>query len=151
MTHDHDLDELPAWDAGTVAILSTGAGEPHAIPVSTAVRAGPRRVLIALALRRESLARLREDPRCALTLMAGGDVACTALARASVVREPMTVSDRVAAVALDVDAIQDHRQPRFRIDAAVAWHWTEDEARDRDADIRAELAELARTTNPTDP
>jgi hypothetical protein len=83
--------------------------------------------------------------------MAGGDVACTALARASVVREPMTVSDRVAAVALDVDAIQDHRQPRFRIDAAVAWHWTEDEARDRDADIRAELAELARTTNPTDP
>jgi flavin reductase (DIM6/NTAB) family NADH-FMN oxidoreductase RutF len=151
VTHDHDLDELPAWDAGTVAILSTGAGEPHAIPVSTAVRAGPRRVLIALALRRESLARLREDPRCALTLMAGGDVACTALARASVVREPMTVSDRVAAVALDVDAIQDHRQPRFRIDAAVAWHWTEDEARDRDADIRAELAELARTTNPTDP
>jgi hypothetical protein len=151
VTHDHDLDELPPWDAGTVAILSTGAGEPHAIPVSTAVRAGPRRVLIALALRRESLARLREDPRCALTLMAGGDVACTALARASVVREPMTVSDRVAAVALDVDAIQDHRQPRFRIDAAVAWHWTDNEARDRDADIRAELAELARTTNPTDP
>jgi hypothetical protein len=151
VTHDHGLDGLPQWDVGTVAILSTGAGEPHAIPVSTAVRAGPRRVLIALALRRESLARLREDPRCALTLMAGGDVACTALARATIVREPMTVSDRVAAVALDVDAIQDHRQPRFTIDAGVAWHWTDDEARDRDADIRAELAELARTTNATDP
>jgi hypothetical protein len=151
VTHDHGLDDLPEWDAGTVAILSTGAGEPHAIPVSTAVRAGPRRVLIALALRRESLARLREDPRCALTLMAGGDVACTALARATILREPMTVSDRVAAVALDVDAIQDHRQPRFAIDAGVAWHWADDEARDRDADIRAELAELARTTNATDP
>jgi hypothetical protein len=83
--------------------------------------------------------------------MAGGDVACTALARATILREPMTVSDRVAAVALDVDAIQDHRQPRFAIDAGVAWHWADDEARDRDADIRAELAELARTTNPTDP
>jgi hypothetical protein len=143
VTREHGLDELPDWAPGTVAILSTGAGRPHAIPVSTGVRAGPRRVLIALALRRESLARLREDPRCALTILAAGDVACTALARATIVREPMTASDRVAAVALDVDEIQDHRQPRFAIDAGVAWHWTDDEARDRDADIRAELAELA--------
>jgi hypothetical protein len=143
VTPDHGLDELPDWPPGTVAILSTGAGRPHAIPVSTGVRAGPRRVLIALALRRESLARLREDPRCALTILAGGDVACTALARATIVREPMTASDGVAAVVLDVDEIQDHRQPRFTIDAGVAWHWTDDEARDRDADIRAELAELA--------
>jgi hypothetical protein len=143
VTGDHGLDELPDWDAGTVAILSTGAGRPHAIPVSTGVRAGPRRVLIALARRRESLARLREDPRCALTIMAAGDVACTALAHATIVRERMTVSDRVAAVALDVDEIRDHRQARFAIDAGVAWHWTDDEARDRDADIRAELAELA--------
>jgi hypothetical protein len=148
VTRDHGLDELPDWDAGTVAILSTGAGEPHAIPVSTGVRAGPRRILIALALRRESLARLRKDPRCALTLLAAGDVACTALARATIVREPMAASDRVAAVALDVDAIQDHRQPRFTIDAGVAWHWTDDEARDRDADIRAELDALGRATDP---
>jgi hypothetical protein len=151
VTGDHGLEELPHWDAGTVAILSTGAGAPHAIPVSTAMRAGPRRVLIALALRRESLARLREEPRCALTLIAAGDVACTALAHATIVREPMTVSDRVAAVALDVDAIQDHRQPRFTIDAGVAWHWTDDEARDRDADIRAELAELGKWPGAIDP
>ena len=58
--------------SGTVAVLSTGAGEPHAIPVSTAVRRGPREVAFALALRRESLARLRLDPRCALTLIAAG-------------------------------------------------------------------------------
>jgi hypothetical protein len=148
VTGDHGVEELPHWDAGTVAILSTGAGAPHAIPVSTAVRAGPRRVLIALALRRESLARLREEPLCALTLIAAGDVACTALAHATIVREPMTVSDRVAAVALDVDAIQDHRQPRFTIDAGVTWHWTDDEARDRDADIRAELAELGKWPRP---
>jgi hypothetical protein len=46
-------------------VLSTGAGAPHAIPVSTALRSGPATLHLALGLRRESLARLREDPRCA--------------------------------------------------------------------------------------
>jgi hypothetical protein len=101
-------------------------------------------VLLALALRRESLARLREDPRCALTIMTGGDVACTALARATIVEEPMAASDRVAAIALEVDAIQDHTQPRFAIEAPVRWRWTDDEARERDGVIRAALVELAR-------
>ena len=55
-------DPLPDWPPGTVAILSTAGGAPHAIPVSTAVRAGPRRVLLALARTRASLARLRDDP-----------------------------------------------------------------------------------------
>jgi hypothetical protein len=127
-------------------VLSTGAGAPHAIPVSTVVRAGPRRVLIALALRRESLARLREDPRCALTIMAAGDVACTAHARATILEEPMAVSDRVAALALDVDTIQDHTQPRFEIEGPVRWRWTDDEARERDALIRSALARLAAKT-----
>lgn len=125
-----------------MAILSTGAGAPHAIPVSTAVRAGDRRLLLALALRRESLARLREDPRCALTIMAQG-VACTAHATAAVVQEPMEVSDRVAAVALDVHEIQDHDQPRFALEAGVRWHWTDEEARARDAVIRTALRRLA--------
>jgi hypothetical protein len=107
------------------------------------VRGGPRTVLLALARRRESLARLREDPRCALTLLDDGDVAVTAHARATVVQEPMAISDRVAAVRLDVDRIQDHGQPRFRIDAGVRWHWTDQEADRRDADIRAALEELA--------
>src|SRR5262245_49641074 len=63
------VQELPEWKEGTVAVLSTGGGAPHAIPVSAAVRAGPRRVLIALAVGRESLARLRREPRCALTII----------------------------------------------------------------------------------
>ena len=138
----HELDALPAWTAGTVAILSTGAGHPHAIPVSTGVRAGDRRVVLALALRRESLARLREDPRCALTILAAG-VACTALGRASILQEPMEISDKVAALAIDVDEIQDHDQPRFEIEGGVRWHWTDDEAERRDAEIRAALAALA--------
>ena len=137
------MDELPDWGPGTVAILSTGAGAPHAIPVSTGVRAGPRRVLLALALRRESLARLREDPRCALTILAAGDVALTAHARATVVEEPMAISDRVAAVALDVEEIQDHGQPRFEILEGVRWRWTEEEAERRDGEIRAHLRALA--------
>jgi hypothetical protein len=107
------------------------------------VRAGPRLVLIAVARRRESLARLREDPRCALTLLAGGDVACTAHARAEIVQEPMEVSDGVAAVALRVEEIQDHRQPRFVIDEGVRWHWTDEQAERRDGEIRDALAALA--------
>jgi hypothetical protein len=136
--------ELPEWAPGTVAVLSTGAGPPHAIPVSTGVRAGPLTVLLALARRRETLVRLREDPRCALTLLAAGDVALTAHARATLVQDPMAISDRVCAVRLDVDRIQDHGQPRFRIDAGVRWHWTDAEAARRDAEIRAALAALGR-------
>ena len=135
--------ELPEWPPGTAAILSTGAGEPHAIPVSTAVRAGSRTILFALSLRRESLARLREDASCALTLLAAGDVAVTALGRASVVQEPMTVSDRIAALRLDVERIQDHNQPRFEIEDGVRWHWTDEEADRQDAQVRVALRELA--------
>ncbi len=138
-----DPPALPDWTEGTVAVLSTGAGAPHAIPVSTGLRAGDRRVLVVLARRRESLARLREDPRCALTILAGGDVAITAHARATVVADPMAISDRVAAVALDVRRIQDHGQPRFAIDDGVRWRWTDDEAERRDAEVRAALRELA--------
>jgi flavin reductase (DIM6/NTAB) family NADH-FMN oxidoreductase RutF len=138
------LTELPEWEPGTVAILATAGGPPHAIPVSTAVAAGPRRVLLALSRRRESLERLRSDPRVALTILAAGDVAFTAHGRASVVADPMEVSDRVAAVLLEVDALQDHGQPRFAIDDGVRWHWTDPDAERADGEIRAALRELAR-------
>ncbi|MCW2951798.1 MAG: hypothetical protein JWQ48_968 [Conexibacter sp.] len=137
------MDELPAWEDRTVAILSTGAGAPHAIPLSTAVRAGPRTLYLALALRRESLARLRRDPRVALTLLAHG-VAFTAHATATVVEEPLAESDGVAAVRLDVEALQDHRQPRFALKEGVRWEWTDPAAAARDGEIRAGLRRLAR-------
>ncbi len=135
------MEALPEWGPGTVAVLSTGAGPPHAIPVSTAVRAGPRTIALALSLRRESLARLREDDRCALTVMAGGDVAFTAHGRAAIVAEPMEVSDRVVAVRIDVHAIQDHGNDRFEIDDGVRWHWTDAVAERQDAEIRAALGD----------
>ena len=114
------MQALPEWSPGTVAVLSTGAGDPHAIPVSTGVRAGPCTVYLALALRRESLARLREDPRCALTILGAGDIAITAHARATVVEAPMAASDRVAAVRLDVERIQTTASRRSRSTTACA-------------------------------
>ncbi len=138
-----DPTALPDWNPGTVAILSTGAGAPHAIPVSTGIRAGDRTVLLALARRRESLARLREDPRCALTILAAGDVAVTAQGHARIVADPLAISDRVAAVAVDVRRIQDHGQPRFVVDDGVQWRWTDPEAEERDAEVREALRALA--------
>jgi hypothetical protein len=136
------LDALPDWAHGTVAVLSTGGGAPHAIPVSAVVRAGPRRVIVGLAERRESLERLRREPRCALTILTAPDVACTAHARAEVL--PDEVVEGVVAVALKVDAVQDHMQPRFAIEAGVAWRWTDAAAGERDEQVRAKLSELAR-------
>jgi hypothetical protein len=136
------MTDLPHWEDGTVTILATSGGPAHAIPVSTALRAGPRTILLALALRRESLARLREDPRVALSIM-GADVACTAHATAQVVEEPLAESPGVAAVRLDVHALQDHRTPRFTMLGPVAWAWSDEEARARDATVRAGLRRLA--------
>jgi Pyridoxamine 5'-phosphate oxidase len=125
------MDELPHWPDGTVAVLSTGAGAPHAIPVSTAVRRGPRTIVLALSLRRESLARLRADPRCAVTVLAGGNVAFTAHGRAAI-----SELERLARIEISVEAIQDHRQDTFLIDSGVDWHWTSDEAVRADAETR---------------
>jgi Pyridoxamine 5'-phosphate oxidase len=125
---------LPDWPDGTVTVLSTGGGAPHAIPISTAVRSGPATLHFALGLRRESLARLREDPRCALTVLAAG-VAVTALGNATVVEE----TERVAFVRLDVEAVQDHDRPTFALEGGVRWHWTDDDAEAADAEIRAAL------------
>jgi hypothetical protein len=129
--------ELPDWPPGTVAILATGAGAPHAIPVSTIVRAGPRTVLLALAHRRESLARLREEPRCALAILAA-DLAITVHGHADVVND----LGRVVAVRIDVDEIQDHGRPEFVIHAGVDWEWTDAEAQRADGEVRAALEAL---------
>ena len=99
--------------------------------------------MFALALRRESLARLRQDPRCALTIMAGGDLAFTAHGPATIVEEPMAVSDRVTAIRVDVEEIQNHGQDAFKIDDGVHWHWTDPESEKRDADIGAALSQIS--------
>ena len=52
------------------------------------------------------------------------------------------VADGVVAVALAVETIQDHMQPRFAIDAGVAWRWTDVDAEEADAAVRAALRAL---------
>jgi hypothetical protein len=133
---------LPDWPLGTVVVLSTGAGPAHAIPVSAALRADARTVLVALAQRRESLARLRRDPRVALTVLAQ-DAAFTAHATATVVEEALAESANVAAVRLDVEAVQDHMTSTFAMRAPVGWDWVDAEARERDGAVRAGLQRLA--------
>jgi Pyridoxamine 5'-phosphate oxidase len=132
---------LPDWPSGTVAILATAGEAPHAIPVSAAVRAGPRRVLIGLARGRASLARLRADPAVALTVVAAG-VAVTAHGRARVVAEELTGG--VVAVEIEVDDVQDHDRPTFEIQAGVEWRWTDPEAQARDREVRIALEQLVR-------
>ena len=131
---------LPEWPAETVTILATAGEGPHAIPVSAAVRCGPRHVLIALAGGRASLARLRANERVALAILAG-DVAVTAHGRARVLDEALV--EGVVAVEIEVDAVQDHDRPTFSIESGVRWRWTDAEAGRRDATVRAALARLA--------
>jgi flavin reductase (DIM6/NTAB) family NADH-FMN oxidoreductase RutF len=132
-----------------VAILSTAQdGAPYAIPVSTAVRAGENRIVFALARSRGSYARLRTEPRCTLTLVCAEDLAFTAHGRASVLREALPGADAVAAVALEVDELRTHGDPRFSIDDGVRWHWADPDAAARDSAVHDALAALARHDAP---
>jgi hypothetical protein len=131
---------LPEWPPGTVTILATAGEAPHAIPVSTAVRAGPRRALLGLASSRTSLARLRADPRVALAILSE-DLAVTAHGRARVLDEALV--EGVVAVEIEVDDVQDHDRPTLTVDAGVRWRWTDADAARRDAEVHAALARLA--------
>ena len=132
---------LPEWPPGTVTILATAGNPPHAIPVSAAVRAGPRRALIGLAASRDSLSRLRADPRVSLAIVCEG-VAVTAYGRARVL-DDAPVAEGVVAVEIDIERVQDHDRPTFAIEAGVRWRWTDPDAERRDAEVRAALARLA--------
>ena len=134
---------LPEWPPGTVAILATAGEGAHAIPVSTIVREGPDALLFALGRRRESLRRLRADPRCALAILAP-DVAITAHGSASVVADPLEPPGRVVAVRVAVDRVQDHDRPTFAIEGGAPWRWTDAEAEQADGAVRAALLALSR-------
>lgn len=132
------MDELPHWPDGTAATLTTQGPAPHAIPVSLVVRAGPRALLVGLAPRRESLSRLRADPRCALTILAAGDHAFTAHGHATRFED----AGQVVAVRIEVDEIADHNRPTYEIQDGVRWRWTDEHEQRRDADTRAALRKL---------
>lgn len=132
---------LPNWPAGTAGVLCVAG--PRAIPVSTAVRAGERRLLFALARRRETLARLRDDAVCALYLSAPG-LACTVEGRATVIVEELESAPSVAALELVAERVHDHlADGRTEIVDGIRWQWREAEDDRRDRALRDELARLA--------
>jgi hypothetical protein len=65
-------------------------------------------------------ARLREHPKVALTILANGNLAFTARDRARVVQEPMVDAPAFAAVAIDVEKIDDHRQRELVVEPGVS-------------------------------
>jgi Pyridoxamine 5'-phosphate oxidase len=122
----NDDTRLPEWPSRTIAVLSTVDRDLHAIPVSAPVRAGDHRILLSLHRDRGSLARLRRRPEVALTVLTEGDLAFTARGRARVVEEPMACAPDYVAVAIDVEAVDDHRQAAFEVESGVGRRWIEE-------------------------
>lgn len=132
---------LPDWKPGTPAILC--AAGPHAIPVSTAIRAGDDRVLLALAAGRATLARLREDHAAALCLL-GERVAFTAHGRAAVVRDGLEAAPGVVAVELRIERVQDHlADGRTEMVDGARWRWREERFAESERRVLGELRRLA--------
>jgi hypothetical protein len=135
------METLPSWPPGTAAVLCVAG--PHAIPVSTAIRAGDRRVLLALGGKRETLRRLRQDPAAALCVLAAG-LAVTAKGEGRVVKEGVEAAPALVVVELAVTEVVDHlADGRTAMDGAAAWHWLDGKAAETDPQIRAELQALA--------
>jgi hypothetical protein len=134
------MDELPHWERGTPAVLCVAG--PHAIPISTAVRAGPDRIVFALGRGRETLRRLREDPRAALIVLGAG-VAFSAEGEARVVAEELDAADTVVAVELRELRIQNHlADGRTEMLDGARWRWTREEMVEAERAIVAELERL---------
>jgi hypothetical protein len=132
---------LPHWERGTPVVLCVAG--PHPIPVSTSVRAGDDRILFALGRERETLRRLRDDPRAAVLVMGEG-TAFTAAGRARVVAERLEAADTIVAVELSVESVQDHlADGRTVMVDGARWRWAEEQLAAADEAIFAELERLA--------
>ena len=118
------------------------AAGPHPIPVSTAVRAGDRRLLVAVGGWRDTLARLRADPAAALCLLSEG-LAFTAHGAAAVVAEGLECAPGVAAVELRVERLQDHlADGRTEMLSGARWRWRDPAAAALEARIHEELERI---------
>jgi hypothetical protein len=126
-TQHPQLARLPEWPSRSIAILVTVGQGPFAIPISAPQRRGDREILFALRRSRGSLARLSEFSRVALVLLCEGNVAFTARGAARVVEAPMRGAPDYAAVVLDVEQIDDHRQPEFLVEFGVGRSWVDEE------------------------
>ena len=131
---------LPEWERGTPAVLCVAG--PHAIPVSSYVRAGDDRVVLALGSRRETLARLRADPAAAFCVLGEG-LAFTAHCRAAILLESLECAPGNTAVELRVARVQDHlADGRTEILDGPSWRWADAQAAELQPRILAELEQL---------
>jgi hypothetical protein len=126
MPEHRQLEALPEWPVRTIGVLSTVDPDPYPIPVSAPLRAGDRRILISLHRSRGSLARLRTQGRVALTVLTEGNIAVTARGRARIVEEPLRRAPDYAAIAIELDHIDDHRQPEFAVESGVDRRWVDE-------------------------
>ena len=132
---------LPDWAPGTPAVLCVAG--PHAIPVSSYVRAGDDRIVLALGARRDTLSRLRADPATAFCVLGEG-VAFTAHCHAAVVRESLQAAAGNVAVELRVERVQDHlADGRTELLDGARWRWSDEEAAALQPRILEELRSLA--------
>ncbi len=135
------MEELPRWERGTPAVLCVSG--PHPIPITAFLRAGDERLLLALGRGRETLQRLRDDPRVALLIMAAG-LAFTAHGHARVLAERLEATDTVVAVELRVERLQDHlADGRTEMLDGARWRWREQRFADADEAVLAELERFA--------
>ncbi len=137
------LEALPDWPTRTIAVLATVDQGPHAIPVSAPLRAGDRRILLSLRHDRGSLTRLRSQPCVALAVLTEGNIAFTAHGQARIVEDRLAGASDYAAVAIDVERIDDHRQAEFRVQSGIDRSWVDEDERSalgRRVELLSELA-----------
>jgi len=88
---------------------------------------------------------LVENPQVALFIGGEHDEAFTARGRAHVADEQIAGSPGWVAVALEVQAIDDHRQGSFSVDSGIGVKWSDERAHEHLRSRVAALRELAHT------
>jgi hypothetical protein len=100
--------------------------------------------MLALGRERETLRRLRADPRAALCLLGEG-VAFTAHGQARVAAEELEAADTIVAVELVVERVQDHlADGRTEMLDGPRWRWLDRNAAEGEPALIAELERLGR-------
>jgi Pyridoxamine 5'-phosphate oxidase len=133
---------IPELPEGIVAVLATvGPAGPAASPVSALVGDGPERLLFALAATRGSTARLRADPRAALSLNGPGLSLCVE-GVARIAADPLPGAEFMVAFRLEAERIRDARGPATEVDEGIRWRWTAADAAARHAAVMAALRAL---------
>ena len=132
---------LPTWPPGTPAVLCVTG--PHAIPVSSYVRAGDDRIVVALGVAARDPRAPARRPAAAFCVLGPG-VAFTAHCRAQRRRASRwTRRRRTSRSSCVVERVQDHlADGRTEILDGAPWRWLDEEAAALQPRILEELKRL---------